>query len=280
MGTAALAVGLKEGVPTAFRPDVPFLWNVTPTSESWGCGYAVNGPFKLDPGRTHVSLDDDETLRAAGGLGDALGKGLIELHDALVCPTDEVRGLLDHADGRSFLTSLWKVLACGLDNQQPLQREFLLQLHGDGRGISAWMAARSAVPSGLPEPFAQVLPPLTSGTRIEVANGGLDNETFCHALDEIDDEDLVALVEGRCIVSGKTRGLLRPLCQDGSGIHTVPAPTKRPVAGTGRSVGPLLDAGSLACVATHRPRRGLGLNREQSSRHNLAPHTQGSGSGW
>ena len=66
-----------------------------------------------------------------------------------------------------------------------------------------------------------MLPPLTSGTRIEVANGGLDNENFCHALAEIDDEDLVGLVDGRCIMSSKTQALLRPLCQDGSGIHTV-----------------------------------------------------------
>ena len=106
-GTAALAVGLREGIPTAFGPEMPFLWNVAPTSESWSCGYAVNGPFKLDPGRTHVSLDDDVTLRAAGSLGDALGKGLIQLHDALVCPTDEVRMLLGYADSRCFLTSLW-----------------------------------------------------------------------------------------------------------------------------------------------------------------------------
>ena len=90
MGTAALAVGLREGVPTAFGPDVPFFWNVTPTSENWGCGYVVNGPFKLDPGRTHVSLDDNTTLRTVGGLGEALGRGLIELHNVLVDPTDAV----------------------------------------------------------------------------------------------------------------------------------------------------------------------------------------------
>ena len=226
MGTATLAVGLKEGVPTAFRPDVPFLWNVTPTSESWGCGYVVNGPFKLDPGRTHVALDDEVTLRAACGLGDALGKSMIELHDALVCPTDEVRGLLDHADGRSFLRSLWKVLACGLDNQQPLQRKFLLQLHGNGRGLSTWMAERPVVPSGLPAPFPQVLPPLTSGTRIEVANGGLDNENFCDALAEINDEDFAALVDDHCIVSVEVAQLLGPMCDTADTKRINIAPTR------------------------------------------------------
>ena len=38
MGTVALALGLRHGVPTAFPPKVPFLWNVTPTSEEWACG--------------------------------------------------------------------------------------------------------------------------------------------------------------------------------------------------------------------------------------------------
>ena len=212
MGTAALAIGLREGVPTAFGPEMPFLWNVAPTSESWGCGYAINGPFKLDPGRTHVSLDDDATRRTVSSLGDALGKSLIQLHDALVCPTDEVRVLLAHGDGRSFLTTLWKVLASGLNNPDKLRRGFLLRLHGNDRGLSAWMAARPAVPSGLPAPFPPVLPPLTSNTRLEIADGGLANADFCHALAKINDEDFAVLVDGHCIVSAEVAQLLGPLC--------------------------------------------------------------------
>ena len=73
-GTAALVLGLRDGLPTPFPSDLPFLWNVTPTSEGWGCGYAVNGPFKLDPGRTHVSLDHKDTSRVVDQLGDALGQ--------------------------------------------------------------------------------------------------------------------------------------------------------------------------------------------------------------
>ena len=211
MGTAALAIGLREGVPTAFGPDVPFLWNVTPTSESWGCGYAVNGPIKLDPGRTHVSLDDETTLRVASALGEALGKGLIELHDMLDSQRDGARCSFVDGDGRGFLSSLWKVLATGLDNPDKLRRAFLLELHGNGRGLSAWMAARSAVPSGLPAPFQPMLPLLTSDVRIEVASGGLDNH-LCAVLAKIEDEDLAALVDGCCIVSAEVAQLLRPLC--------------------------------------------------------------------
>ena len=211
LGTAALAIGLREGVPTAFGPDVPFLWNVTPTSESWGCGYAVNGPIKLDPGRTHVSLDDETTLGVASALGEALGKGLIELHDVLDCQRDGARRSFVDGEGRGFLSSLWKVLATGLDNPDTLRRTFLLKLHGNGRGLSAWMAARSAVPSGLPAPFQPMLPPLTSDARIKVASGGLDDH-ICAVLAEIEDEDLAALVDGLCIVSAEVAQLLRPLC--------------------------------------------------------------------
>ncbi len=212
LGTAALAIGLREGVPTAFGPGVPFLWNVTPTSESWGCGYVVNGPFKLDPGRTHVSLDDDTTLRAVGGLGEALGRGLIELHDVLVELTDASLSPLANRDGRGFLSSLWKILARGLNNADTLRHGFLTQLHGKGRGVSAWMAARSVVPTGLPAPFQPLLPPLNSGISWGVAVDGLDDPDLCAALTEIEDDDFARLVDSRRIVSKTIWQLLRPLC--------------------------------------------------------------------
>ena len=229
MGTAPLAIGLREGLPVAFDPKVPFLWNVTPTSESWGCGYVVNGPFKLDPGRTHVSIDDDMTLRTIGGLGEALGRGLIALHNVLVDPADESHDplpLLIH-DVRRFLSSLWRVLACGLNNSDALRRRFLLELHGNGRGLSAWMSACSAVPSGLPAPFRPMLPPLTSPMRIEAASGDFDND-LCAILAEIEDEHLAALVDDRCVVSAEVEQLLRPLCSlaDTAGIHIAPTPLR------------------------------------------------------
>ena len=224
MGTVALAVGLREGVPTAFGSGVPFLWNVTPTSESWGCGYIVNGPFKLDPGRTHVSLDDDTTLRTVGGLGEVLGRGLIDLHNVLVDQTDASHSPpLALRDGRCFVAALWRVLAYGLNNPDALRRRFLSELHGNGRGLSAWADACSVVPSGLPAPFQPMLPPLTSDVRIEVASGDFDGH-LCAVLAEIEDEDLAALVGDRCVVSTEVDQLLRPLrdLEDTEGDCIVP----------------------------------------------------------
>ena len=219
MGTAALAIGIREGLPATFEPEVPFLWNITPTSESWGFGYVVNGPFKLDPGRTHVSLDDDTTLRTAGGLGEALGWGLIELHNVFVDSTDSSHDPLVIRDVQGFLSSLWRVLACGLNNPDALRRRFLRELHGNGRGLSAWIGACPVVPTGLPAPFRPVLPPLTSDVRIEVASGDFDNH-LCAVLAEIEDKDLAAFVGDRCVVSAEVEQLLRPLCYpaDAAGI--------------------------------------------------------------
>ena len=210
-GTAALAVGLCEGVPAAFGPDVPFLWNVTPTSENWGCGYVVNGPFKLDPGRTHVSLENDMTLQAVSRLGDALGKGLVELHDVLSNNAESALCPLLGDDAQSFLSSLWKVLASGAGSSDKFRRSFLCGLHGNGRGISAWMAARPVVPTELPAPFPKVLPPMYAEVSWEVASDDLCNPDLCAALIEVDDEDFLSLTRSRRIVSKKIEDLLNPL---------------------------------------------------------------------
>ena len=211
MGTTALAIGLRDGVPTAFRTEVPFVWNVTPTSEAWGCGYVVNGPFKLDPGRTHVSLEDGATLQSAQKLGDALGKALIELHDALTNRAHAVSRLPIEGGVGEFLSSLWKILASGLDNPDGLRRKFLFKLHGSGSGLSAWMAARSIVPTGLPAPFSPFLPPLNSGSSWEVAVDGLADPILCAALGEVKDADFLKLVGSHHVVSEETDRLLCPL---------------------------------------------------------------------
>ena len=218
MGTAALALGLRDRIPTAFQPDVPFLWNVTPTSEKWACGYVVNGPFKLDPGRTHVSLDDPTTLHTVDGLGDELGRGLIELHDALTGNRGGALRNMFGSDSQSSLSSLWEILASGADSPDELRREFVLRLHSNGRGISAWMAERSVVPTNLPAPFPKLLPPLSSGLSWDVATDRLDDRELCDALAEIEDEDFRSLVSSRIIVSDETARLLAALHELPEGV--------------------------------------------------------------
>ena len=209
-GTPAIGVGLKDGMPAVLPSDLPFLWNVAPTSEGWACGYAVNGPFKLDPGRTHVSLGDEATCRVVDLLGGALGKGLIELHDALLAREGaSVCGLLPAGGVHGFVSSLWRVLASGIDTPDELRRKFLLRLHGPERGLSIWMTARSVVPSGLPAPFSDRLPALKSVFRIEIAEGVFDDPRVCKAFAQI--PELASAAQERPVVSRKVAERLRPL---------------------------------------------------------------------
>ena len=209
-GTAALVVSLRDGVPKPLPSDLPFLWNVTPTSEVWGCGYAVNGPFKLDPGRTHVSLNHESTVRVVDRLGDALGEGLVALHDALDAGVGLTSGLpVERAEITDFVDSLWRILASGINSSDELRCEFLRRLHGPGRGLSAWMCARSVVPSGLPKPFRERLPSLTPEMRIESPVHDLDDSNLCSALAQV--EDLARLARGHLVVSGEVAQRLRPL---------------------------------------------------------------------
>ena len=212
IGTAAMAIGLRDQMPASFPQDLPFLWNVTPTSEGWGCGYAVNGPFKLDPGRTHVSLDDTATVGMADLLGEALGNGLVDLHDALIgSKAQTIHGLPTGEPAYEFLASLWKVLTSGLDSPDGLRRSFILRLHGIGRGLSFWMCNRAVVPSGLNAPFAKRLPPVTPELKVEVADAGFDDPDLCHAFDSI--PELAALVKSHRVVSNAVARHLRPLLQ-------------------------------------------------------------------
>ena len=208
-GTAALVLGIRDGKAAPFPNDIPFLWNVTPTSEHWGCGYAVNGPFKLDHGRTHVALDHEDTRRVARQLGVALGQGLVALHKALANNAGPASGLPGGEGVATFTTSLWKVLSSGIDTTDDLRREFLHCLHGPGRGISAWMAACSVVPSELPAPFREQLPALVPNIRIARAP---QDRALWRAVAEI--EDLARLARRHLVVSDAVAERLQQLPND------------------------------------------------------------------
>ncbi len=215
MGTIALVVGLKNGMPTAFNSDFPFVWNVVPTSESWGCGYVINGPFKLDPGRSHISLNDKATLQTIRILGDYLGKGLIQLQDALSDTSDASQHPVFRCNSQEFLSSLWKVLVSGRNNSDELRKAFLDQLHGGNRGVSAWMTVRSVIPTDLPAPFPKILPPLRTVDSWDVAEG-IDEDHLCAAFVKVvdKDRDFQKLVSNRCIVSREVEQLLLPFFED------------------------------------------------------------------
>lgn len=210
-GTAALLVGLRNRMPAPLPRDVPFLWNVTPiTDERWDCGYAISGPFKLDHGRTRVSLNHTDTLQVADQLGAALGEGLVELQDLLVGCGGRPDGLpIDETEVAKFVAELWKVLASGIADRDELRQTFLRRLHGGNRGISRWMSLRSVIPTELLAPFQERLGPLRLDASIERAEASLQGANLCVAMAKV--EEVARLVADHPAVSGSVAQRLQPL---------------------------------------------------------------------
>lgn len=185
--SAALLLGLRGGRSASFPESVPFLWNVTPTEESWNLGYAVNGPIKLDPGRSHASLEAADTTGVFSRLGEALGDGLIALDDRLQAGESTVlQGLGIEADGVAVLReSIWWQLSGGLTGADAKRKALLLKLHGPHSGLHKWMSARAITPTQLERPFAPTLPagiPLV----LRVVTGCLAEAPLQAALADID----------------------------------------------------------------------------------------------
>lgn len=210
-GTAALLVGLRNRMPAPLPRDVPFLWNVTPiTDERWDCGYAISGPFKLDHGRTRVSLNHTDTLQVVDQLGAALGEGLVKLQDVLVGCGGRPDGLpIDETEVAKFVAELWKVLASGIADRDELRQTFLRRLHGGDRGISRWMSLRSVIPTELLAPFQERLGPLRLDASIERAEASLQGANLCVAMAKV--EEVARLVADHPAVSGSVAQRLQPL---------------------------------------------------------------------
>ena len=78
-------------------------------------------------------------------------KGLIALRNVLVDPPDVSHARLAIRDVRGFLSSLWRILASGLNDSDALRRRFLGELHGNGRrtvGLDRCLLGRADGSSG------------------------------------------------------------------------------------------------------------------------------------
>jgi hypothetical protein len=213
--SAAVLLGVRDGQVKALPDSVPFLWNVTPTGEAWNIGYSVNGPVKLDPGRAHADLDNEETKRVFARLGESLGTALIELDDRLTADDQAMLEPLgvDPRGADAFRQSLWSQLSRGLAADDRKRTALLRQLHGPNRGLYAWMAKRSIAPTGLPAPFASSLP---AGVprELQVATGALEDPDVCAALALIDglSDTLAALPAVSPEIAGVVRSI-SPECR-------------------------------------------------------------------
>lgn len=91
----------------------PSLWITTPTRESIGIGFAVNGPFDPDVGRSQIALGSEHNKRLATELGAGFGQLLIllfkKVHEQNNYFFSDLR-LYRETTNYMFWDSLWEIL--------------------------------------------------------------------------------------------------------------------------------------------------------------------------
>ncbi len=133
--------------PTLFPDTMPPLWHTLPTVSGldWRLGYAINGPFSLNAGRSNIApiKKDFDNLEAFGVF---LGESLCNYAQFVKKNYPDAIAAHNHA--------LWMVLSRGLESpEDSLQGKIVRSLHADGRGLSYWLTQQS-VPCGIPEEWA------------------------------------------------------------------------------------------------------------------------------
>lgn len=143
-----LAIRLDEyRRPTRFPDTMPPLWHTLPTVSGldWRLGYAINGPFSLNAGRSNIApiKKDFDNLEAFGVF---LGESLCNYAQFVK------KNYPDAVAAHNY--ALWMVLSRGLESpEDSLQGKIVRSLHADGRGFSYWLTQQS-VPCGIPEEWA------------------------------------------------------------------------------------------------------------------------------
>jgi hypothetical protein len=152
-GDLLLALG-----PKGFRPlpeDVPTLWVTAPIREKAPLGFAVNGRFDLDAGRTNLAANSETNRTRARQLGAAAGAALVVLFEQTRTDWPAAReafGLLADLPVHDFWHGIWVGLTEGWlrrsrNEAAELAREVALAL------IQRMSQHPGAIPTGLMVPF-------------------------------------------------------------------------------------------------------------------------------
>ena len=141
--------------PRAPSDATPRIWNLAPLEETERPGWLLNGPFAVDPGRGRLAGSNEGRQSLFGRLGRSLGERLLELHDLAADNWARFAAAvgLDPSENEAqlrFWMRLFGVLRHDLDD--PLARH----LHAEG-GYRRLAAERPVVPTGLPEPFDELV---------------------------------------------------------------------------------------------------------------------------
>ena len=144
--------------PVPAAAETPRLWLMAPLEETLKTGWLMNRMgFRVDPGRGRLAGSEAERFELFRNLGSKLGATLVALFDHATNDWTELATMIrfdtqEQANGADrFLEKLFELFA--LDVQDPLAEK----MHGPTRGLGHLITERSALPTGLPQPFARLL---------------------------------------------------------------------------------------------------------------------------
>lgn len=152
LGTGALLLAMNGEGLCRLPNTVPTLWILAPTAEDDALGFALNGRFHVDAGRTRLADSEEANLETAGRLGDALHQVLKPLVSAIQDDWRNVQqalALQQGIDPYDFLYTLWQTLVGGLQVRESSKvRSLALRVVQQGLGTLG--LAHAVLPNGLP----------------------------------------------------------------------------------------------------------------------------------
>jgi hypothetical protein len=159
LNDGALLFGLNGQGVCRLPETVPTLWILAPTAEEDALGFAINGPFDVDAGRTRLADSDELNLSIADGLGRRLFDVLTELNQGIAQDWENARHALRLNPGvvpYDFWYSLWQTLVGGLQLREKGKVRSLAQRIAQG-GIGAFAKVHPVIPNGLPGQYRDLL---------------------------------------------------------------------------------------------------------------------------
>ena len=150
LGSFHLLICIGDDGPRCFPEHVGRLWNLAPLEENLRCGWLLNGPFRVDPGRGRLGGSEDDRRRSFEGLGEVLGERLLALHDlasghwpVLSAPLS----LAPSTEPSQFWSRLFDVMS------RDTADDLACHLHREDRGYARLLAERATAPTGLTKSF-------------------------------------------------------------------------------------------------------------------------------
>ena len=205
-GAEAVLLALTQDGFVPLDGEIPTVWVTTPTSHRERLGFAVQGAFDLDVGRTQLAVSA-LNQELATGLGVRFGSALAELYARSAADWEALRvelGLAGSVDRYAFWKSLWDaLLQPAITNSAPTAVLLAKVVAGPQAGLRRLAAESDVVPTDLIAGYRA----LTCQNNVRFAAEGAlaDPDTF-EAL-TLWDSFAAAVVPGQIVASRVADGI-------------------------------------------------------------------------